>query len=446
MKNIMSLLILVIMGFMLYISWMNLGAYRKENQLKYSTYMEQAKMYESKEIYVDAVDQYERALKIKTDDFDTAMKIVGLYDKLEDDDGYVDACKKAIRIQKNNPDPYMRAIRRYLEMGEKKKAYKMLTEAETVLGALEEKPEADLKEISEKLMELRGEYTVRLCEAEEYYGLHYLGGGSTGAAVFSVDGKFGVMNDSNQVKVVPEYDFVNLTGEGDLTAVKQNNKYFFIDNGYNRRVITDDPASYLGVFDKRYAPAEINKVCGYVDKKMNQTHFEYEYAGSFENGYAAVKKDGKWGVINLSFSSPTGFVYDEIKLDNYGFFATYGVFFAKKDGRYSLYNMTGEELAGGFEDAKLFASRQPAAVKKDGKWGFISITGEEVIAPAYADADSFNVGYAPVAKKDSWGCIDLKGNMVIEPAFEVIQPFSNDGYAYCKQDGFSHFIKVTIYD
>lgn len=445
MKKLMPLLILMIMGLLLFMSWSNTNDFKGESARKYSNYIEEAQKLEEKKIYVDAVKKYESALKVKSNDFDTAMKIISLYDELGDSNKYISACKNAIKCDNSRPEPYLLSAKKNLSIGEKDKAYEILKEAESTLGKLDEKPQEALDEVEELIIELKSDYLMLTFEGEEFFGFHYIDGEKNEQARVRIDDHYGIMNGKGTYINQCEFEDINLTANK-LTPVKVEDEYYYIDEDGNRKIVTDKPADYIGIFSDKFAPVSVGGTYGYISDKMEEVHFEYEYAGPFENGVAAVKKDGKWGLINKTFSSPTDFVYDEILTDSYGFCATYGVFWAKKDGKYNLYDLKGEQIAGGFDDARLFASEEPAAVCQNGKWGYISKSGEIVIEPKYKEAQSFSLGYGPILKDGKWGCIDNRERIVIEPVFSKMLPFGKSGCAYVEEDDFPFFVKVEIYD
>lgn len=446
MKKLMPLIILASMGMMLYMSWSNTNAYKGESGRQYKKYMESAQVLEEKGIYIDAVKKYESALKVKPGDYETAMKIVSLYDELDDKNGFLSACNAAIKSDSSKAEPYLLSAKKSIEEGDNSSAYEVLKKAEETLGNLDEKPDEALKEISDMIIKIKGEYVYLSCDAEEYFGLHYTDKKGETLARVCYDEKYGLMNGSGSLVKKCEYEDIGLTGSDNLTPVKVNGEYYYIDGDGHKKIVTDRPASYIGVFSDQYAPVEINGTYGYIDKNMNEFHFEYEYAGPFENGVAAVKNEGKWGLISTSFDSKTDFVYEDILRDNYGFCAAFGVFFAKKDGKYNLYDLNGTEIAGGFDDARMFASREPAAVCKNGKWGYVSLEGEIVIEPEYSNAQSFNIGLAPVEVNGKWGCIDMINREIIEPTFKAMLPFSNEGVAYIEQDNIPQMIIVDVYN
>lgn len=93
----------------------------------------------------------------------------------------------------------------------------------------------------------------------------------------------------------------------------------------------------------------------------------YEDARPFANGWAAVKKDGKWGFIDAS---------GEVKIDYQ------------------------------FDDALSFGQHL-AAVQKGRYWGYINLEGKMVIHANFLEAKSFSGGSAPVKTADGWRFITL---------------------------------------
>ncbi len=313
------------MAMMLCMSWSNISDFKTESARQYKKYINDAQSFEEKGILIDAVKKYESALRVKPEDYDTAVKIASLYQELGNESSYVSALEKEIKIDSSNPEPYRILIEKKMEEGDDRKTYAFLKTAEANLSASKEKPEEILKEIEEKMLEIRGKYSYLSCYAEEYFGLHYTDKGAQLAKVREGD-KYGLMNDSGKIIKSYVYEDINLTSGDGLVPIKYEGEYYYMDSSGYKKIVTPRPADFLGVFGDKYAPVGIDGKYDYIDRNMQEYHFDYEYAGPFENGVAAVKKDGKWGLINTSFESKTGFVYDEILTDNYGFCAAFGVF------------------------------------------------------------------------------------------------------------------------
>lgn len=94
----------------------------------------------------------------------------------------------------------------------------------------------------------------------------------------------------------------------------------------------------------------------------------YEDARPFSDGYAAVKKNGKWGFIDIDGTLRIDYQY---------------------------------------EDAWSFSCGL-AAVQVDGLWGYVNGKGEMVIDNTYIDARMFENYMAPVRSEDGWQFITLK--------------------------------------
>lgn len=446
-NNTLPLILLVGFGMMLYFSWSNILNFNKDTEQTYSKYIEDAQFFESREIYVDAITQYEAALKLKPEDHDTAVKLVSLYDKMGNNSGYLTACDRAVAADAKDYDTYLLKIDRLMTMGEQSKAFSAMKSLQTQLAADADAPKEFVAKLDGMILSMQSAYTLHSCPVSEFYGFVRLNSAEIGQAKVRLGQRYGIMNATGQLAFKCEYDDINITN-GTLTAMKdEQGKYRFYDNDGNLRVVTDKPAEYLGVFIDGYASAKIDGVYGYINQTMQSFHFEYEYAGNFGGGVAPVKKDGKWAIINETFQPVTQFEFDEILVDNYGFGTQFGVFFAKKNGVLGLYNNTGLLIADGFEDVKLFASDQPAAVKKDGKWGFIQKDGTMFIEPYYADADSFSVSLAPVVQpgQEKWGVIDTQNRELIPPTFDEMQSFNGAGYSYVVADGVQQFVSMNSY-
>ena len=447
MKKLMPVLILIGMFLLLAISWKNVSAARNASALQYDKTVKEAERMEEKAIYggdSGAIKQYQSAMRLKPGNYEMAMHVVSLYEKMSEADelydvkDYVAACEDAIKCDPKQAEPYWLAVDSLMTANKKNDAYQMIKKAKSKLEnekgePLEGVDAETLKKLEDVRMELLSSYNTVGCEFDGFCGFHRIGGTESDRAKVSLNGAFGLISGGARSIADCLYEDINLAGN-DLIAIKKDGEYFFISGDGGRRVVTDSKADWLGVFSDKYAPVKYGDTYGYIDKKMREYHFEYEYAGNFENGIAPVKKDGKWGVIKTDFTAVNGFDFDEILVDAYGFCAPYKVFFAKTGGTWALYSAGGEKLAEGFEDVRQFASKQPAAVKKDGKWGFINLKGETVIEPEYTDAKSFSCGYAPVQQDGKWGCIGLDRKMLIQPEFLAMEPFSSEGYAYAETE------------
>lgn len=166
--------------------------------------------------------------------------------------------------------------------------------------------------------------------------LEELGMYTEGCAAAKQNGRWGVLSDDGATWIVPpEYDGVILDELG--RCCSQN-----------------------AVFLRRG-----EEVVLFVDGEP--TGYTCEDAWPFGDGWAAVKKDGKWGFIDTSGAVQIGYQ---------------------------------------FEEARSFGQHL-AAVRQGDYWGYLSLRGEVVIEPIFLSAGQFSQGCAPVETEDGWRFLSL---------------------------------------
>ena len=163
-----------------------------------------------------------------------------------------------------------------------------------------------------------------------------LGMYSDGYAPAKMQGKWGIVDTSGSEWLIPaEYDDVICDELGRCYA---QNAVFVVKNGKTILLVNGE-----------------------------QVGEAYEDARPFADGWAAVKKNGKWGFIDTS---------GEMKIEPQ------------------------------FEDARSFGQHL-AAVKIGDCWGYISRYGKVVIEPIYLEVRSFYNGSTPVRSELGWQFITL---------------------------------------
>lgn len=163
-----------------------------------------------------------------------------------------------------------------------------------------------------------------------------LGAFSDGYAPAKINGKWGLIaSNGSDWLLEPEYEDIVRDELGRCYAQKA---LFIRRNG--------------GV----YLLVEGQEICG-----------PYEAAQPFNDGWAAVKRNGKWGFIDTEGT---------VKIDFQ------------------------------FDDALSFGQHL-AAVEKDNLWGYVSLLGELAIEPQFLEAKSFSNGCAPVRTSLGWQFITL---------------------------------------
>ncbi len=188
---------------------------------------------------------------------------------------------------------------------------------------------------------------------------------------------------------------------------------------------------------------------------------QYEDADSFSQGLAAVKKDGKWGYIDMEDSTVIPFQFDyapSLVFDRTGkqvYLGAYWVGCCLNEGTFAateamggngLYlDESGKPVLEFSEEAYTRPFNQglsPLAKydveREDFVFGFIDKNGKTVIPFEYDALGTFLEGLAFACKDGKYGGIDTQNNVVIPFEYTRITSYSNglavavkDGRAFC---------------
>ena len=208
---------------------------------------------------------------------------------------------------------------------------------------------------------------------------------------------------------------------------------------------------------------------------------DYDYIDNFSDGFARVKKNGKFGLVNNNGEEVVPCIYRNVgnfseglaMVDNgkYGFVNSSGELVipciydivknfseglacvTKYDERGLLYgikeyfiNKKGEEVIphrdglsyssiNGFSDGLIIVRKKGEKATDDPKYGYMNTKGELVSPCIYDSAEEFSYGLAKVKKAGKWGYINTNG--------EEVTPFIYD-YESAKDfsDGLAAVSKV----
>ena len=149
----------------------------------------------------------------------------------------------------------------------------------------------------------------------------------------------------------------------------------------------------------------------------------YEAIYDFHEGYAKVRKDGKWTLINDRGEMVTRPMYDELKDFKEGLAP------ARIGRLWGYINKTGRLVIDPtFVDANSF-SEGLAVVRDKSGYGYINTDGEFVVEPNLTLAEDFYNGVAVIKANSFYGIIDQEGRSIIKPKYGKIGSFDENGYA-----------------
>ncbi|MEI6766236.1 MAG: WG repeat-containing protein [Bacteroidota bacterium] len=181
---------------------------------------------------------------------------------------------------------------------------------------------------------------------------------------------------------------------------------------------------------------------------------QYNKAGNFSGGLAAVRKAGKalyidtkgQNAFGITFITGRDFIdgyaiasdrYGTGVINNSGLWVippkfdrvtvldpAEGIVVVARKNRYGLMSLSGEKLT----PLKYEALRKPCdglmAARSHNSWGFISTMGNVEIPFRYYDVRNFSCNRAVVNERGHWGAIDRNNHRVIEFKYGAVSSFS----------------------
>ncbi|MDR2355968.1 MAG: WG repeat-containing protein [Clostridiales Family XIII bacterium] len=282
--------------------------------------------------------------------------------------------------------------------------------------------------------------------------------------------KWGIIDANGDEMVALQYDTIGGFLEG-RAAVQSAGLWGFIDE--NGEVVIDlqyedlkdvqdpvlyayavrDPERVLRGFYEGFAPVKKNGKWGYIDSYGNPLGpgFAYQDIWYFSEGYATVEIDGKYGLLNSSgryIIEPNTYGYDGINYDvvrpiyeglagvNWDNRKSRGVI--NRDGRLvAWFDPETIDLVQDYREGLASVRKHINGVPK---WGFIDRYGEIAIPIQYDSVSVFIDGTARVSVGGKLGLIDGNGGTVLPIVYEEIGDFYDD-IAYVRKDNKIGFVR-----
>lgn len=256
--------------------------------------------------------------------------------------------------------------------------------------------------------------------------------------LWMIGGQWGFIDSTGQLTISPQYEFVNDFEE--KTAVCKKEKWGAIDKDNQpilefkyRSISRNAGLLQAGVKNKRpiFFDAMGNAI---VD-------WGYEKFKNFSEGFCAVKKNGKWGLVNEkgkevlgcqflmvnSFSEGLAGIQDE---DGWHFIDTsLNIVLDFRDTDYLGF--------GNFSNGRCWFK-----IKRNKKfyYGYLDKSGEQVINSVFTRAFDFQLGRARVVNNRKTGLIDKRGNFIMKPkVYDLVFPFDEFGMAQVRENNMGPF-------
>ncbi len=434
--KIISSAVLIVLGIFVCVS---MFAKNSSIEQEYQSYLDLARKNAEKNIPYNSINYYQKAFAIRNNDESIYREYIEQTKKFPDNGRkYYEALKKYLNVFPDSVKAYEDVCSYYYN------------DSQDYHNALKTAKQAKEKGMSSDALKFYYNtcgymYKVMRSELDEAYS--FLGG----YALVKRDDRYGYLNASGEYIIAPsKYSKASMMMSGAAAVFDEDEKSWVVinDSGY---VVArpSDSLDTLSFLSNGFMPASKEGKYTYLTQSLNvdKTKFQYDYCSNFKNNVGAVKKDGKWALVNSKGESITDYIFEDVKLDEFNACVNNGIVMAKTQGKYYFYNTSGVKVSEqGFDDVCQFAEGDKAAVCIDKKWGFADSTGNIVIEPQFDDARSFSMNLAAVNEKGVWKYIDKYLTPRVEGEFSDCKPFSGVGIAaVCMKNGKWSYIKLFFY-
>lgn len=410
---IIFLIILMLAG------WVNLlvfGINRSESQ--YTKAVSEAEDYYNHGLYQLSAAKYEEALKDKeTKDTRDQLLVSYAAQYEQDEEAYSDYLSAALAASRKYPQDltYLHTVTDlYIGDGKYAQAYAQL-EAAIETGVKDES-------IYKKYYEVKYGYQLR---SKEYPDFRMC---SDSRFLVSDGISWGVADEKGYSVLSNDYSYISQPNSDGLMMYVDTSGAKLIDREGVIQGLFSTSLKSAGFCSEDIIPILENGSHTYYSIRGDKLFGDYQEAGTFTKGLAAVKSDGMWGIIDTEGSYVIDPSYEDIKLDAQGKYISNSVIIAKADGQYHLYDEKWNIINDfSCDDMGIPTEDGIFAFASDGKWGFADTKGKVVVEPLYDQAKSFSYGLAAVCKDGLWGFIDKEGNTAIEFQFLDADYFNEKG-------------------
>lgn len=263
-----------------------------------------------------------------------------------------------------------------------------------------------------------------------------------------------VYEDDEWVVYVPHsHAAARRGGEGTHWCTASENDYYY--NMYSKQgplyinIRKSDGAKFQFHFetdqfmDANDKPVRLNEIElseGIIDFYTKiETAFKFkltfDWVGTFDEGLAEVKLNGKWNFINTEGQRLSQQWFDCVEYFKEGFAK------AKLNGKWNFINTKGQLLSKQwFEDMWEFKEGF-AQVKLNGKWNFINTEGQILSKQWFDNTCNFNEGFAAVMLNGKWNFINREGQVAFKQWFDWVGWFYK-GFAHVKLNGKWNYINT----
>lgn len=243
-------------------------------------------------LYDRAIDEYEEALNYK-DTNEVWEKLLNAYKKrCEDQDvygysaveEYVEKLKEAVKKDKKNEKRIIELAQIYIKEEAYESAYKCLNNAY--------KNGAKSKKIEELITKVKYAYDLQSNGYDSFYQC------DNGKYVVKSQNLWGIINKDGQTTTDLKYQYISIIGEKNMRVKTINDESRLYNSDGKVLGIFDFAVMDAGKYSEGLIPIKKDEKYAYYDSTGKMKFGEYDIAGTFKDGTAAVREGEKWKIID----------------------------------------------------------------------------------------------------------------------------------------------------
>ena len=398
---------------------------------KFVKHMEAGAEYVAEEYYVEAIEEFDKADAINPCN-ETKLSIAECYLMLGDMVNFKQAADEAEKLYGMNERLCTDLVYYYSLMNDKPGMIALLD------AAVDEYP--DNEYLCECYDLIKGDYTEVGNAYDEAYALQ------GGYDVVLFEGEYKIISDEMM-------EFGNICFEGVLdilpgeemrvSALKDGRIRYYDSQGYMRHT-PGNKYKYLGTYRDGYALMQNSKGWAYIDDNEWVVSEMYDEATAFTDGIAAVKKNGKWKLIDTEFNEITNSSYDDVIRDENHCIVFAGRIFVSEKNQYTMLDTKGDKVASGYKEVNPFMEEDGyAAVRDASGWKVIDRNGECIEKIKCDELLASGNNMMPYRIGDKWGYIGVCDGVYVHPEFDQALRVNPKGYAAVRQGSQWKYIYFT---
>jgi len=266
-------------------------------------------------------------------------------------------------------------------------------------------------------------------------------------------GKYGYANVYGEFVITPQFDYASEFSD-DIACVRKGKKWGYI-NAQGTPIADIKYEAIQNNFTDGLAWVKLKSKYGYLNKTGEQVvPLKYENAYPFSDGCAAIvvkdKKKFFFGYINTAGDEIVAPIYEDC-ITRFAYERSA----IKKDGKWAIINTKGEQITG-FEYLNVIVSpknkgyiivtkdgtKNNAGEIKSGNWGILNSEGKLITPLKYQAVHNFNDENLILASAgEFWGWVNMQGEEVIPLKYKQVLDFS-EGLAAVLDNGRVNWINA----